>query len=120
LELDVKVKHRIWIEVNGESIIGPGGYDILSAIDRTGSLSRAARELGVSYRFLWNYIDKMEKRLGFPVINGWRGGARKGGARLTDKGKQLLLIYGEIMSDMAKLTPKWEDAVKRFLSTHES
>ncbi|PLC68114.1 hypothetical protein B7L70_05120 [Vulcanisaeta sp. EB80] len=41
-------------------MIGPGGYDILKAIDETGSISGAARRLGMSYRFVWNYIDKMD------------------------------------------------------------
>lgn len=113
--MNVRIRHRIWIEVGGQSVIGPGGYDILAAIDRTGSISRAARELGMSYRFVWNYIDKMEQRLGVSVVKGWRGGSRRGGAQLTPAGRRLLEIYGEILDDVNRLTPVWEEAVRELL-----
>lgn len=118
--MDVKVRHRIWIEVNGQSVIGPGGYDILAAIDRTGSISKAARELGMSYRFVWNYVDKMERRLGFQVVNGWRGGSRRGGAKLTEAGHRLLAIYAEIMRDMESQMPRWEKEMRDLLESNAS
>jgi len=64
--VSVSVRFRVWVEVGGVHLIGPGGYDILKAIDETGSISGAARRLGMSYRFVWNYIDKMEKTSGMP------------------------------------------------------
>jgi molybdate transport system regulatory protein len=53
----------------------------------------------MSYRFTWNYIRRMEERLGRPVIVTRRGGAthgrRKGGggAKLTRIAKALLQEY---------------------------
>jgi len=88
-------------------LIGPGGYDILKAIDETGSISGAARRLGMSYRFVWNYIDKMEKTSGMKLVEAWKGGRGRGGAKLTPEGKMLLQYYEEIMREMNEVANKW-------------
>ena len=69
--MSVSVKFRVWVEVNGVHVIGPGGYEILKAINELGSISGAARKLGMSYRFVWNYIDRMEKTLGVKLVEAW-------------------------------------------------
>lgn len=85
---------RLWLDYNGEPVIGRGGAEILAAIDRNGSISGAADSLSVSYRFLWNYLGKMRARLGEPPVETFKGGFKGGGgARLTETGKILLEEY---------------------------
>jgi molybdate transport system regulatory protein len=90
---------RLYIVSKGRRVLGKGGYQILEAVDRLGSISAAANELQMSYRFIWNYVRRMEDRLGKPVIVTRRGGAlhgrRKGGggAKLTQTAKALLESY---------------------------
>ncbi|MFP3161403.1 MAG: winged helix-turn-helix domain-containing protein [Vulcanisaeta sp.] len=103
----MSVRFRVWVEVGGVHLIGPGGYDILKAIDETGSISGAARRLGMSYRFVWNYIDKMEKTSGMKLVEAWKGGRGRGGAKLTPEGKMLLQYYEEIMREMNEVANKW-------------
>jgi len=80
-------------------VIGKGGTQILSGIDRLGSISATAEELEMSYRFVWKYIQRMEDRLGDQVIATRRGGTPHGkakgggGTRLTPAGKALLEDY---------------------------
>lgn len=105
--MSVSVRFRVWVEVGGVHLIGPGGYDILKAIDETGSISGAARRLGMSYRFVWNYIDKMEKTSGMKLVEAWKGGRGRGGAKLTPEGKMLLQYYEEIMKEMNEVANKW-------------
>jgi len=90
---------RLYIVSKGKRVLGKGGYQILEAVDRLGSISAAANELQMSYRFIWNYVRRVEERLGKPVIVTRRGGAphgrRKGGggAQLTRTAKSLLENY---------------------------
>lgn len=105
--MSVSVRFRVWVEVGGVHLIGPGGYDILKAIDEAGSISGAARRLGMSYRFVWNYIDKMEKTSGMKLVEAWKGGRGRGGAKLTPEGKMLLQYYEEIMREMNEVANKW-------------
>jgi len=78
----------------GDAIaMGPGKADLLDAIERTGSISAAARHLGMSYRRAWDLVDTMNRCFRAPVVNACAGGARGGGCTLTDAGRAMLARY---------------------------
>jgi molybdate transport system regulatory protein len=62
----------------GMRLLGKGGAEILKAINRYGSMAAAARHLGMSYKFVWGYLIRMQKRLNQPVVITHRGGADRG------------------------------------------
>jgi len=98
---------KIWLEYKGEPLLGKGGAAILQAIKEEDSISKAAKKLGMSYRYVWNYLSKMERVLREPIVQrrkGGRGGG--GGAKLTELGESLLKEYrrvegyvGEVLGD---------------------
>jgi molybdate transport system regulatory protein len=98
---------KVWLEYDGEPILGKGGAEILEAIKEAGSISKAAKKAGMSYRYVWNYLDKMRKVLQEPIVETYKGGRTGGGgARLTELGESLLREYrrvegyvGEILVD---------------------
>jgi len=55
----------------------------------------------MSYRFVWNYLKKMEEALGEAVVEKERGGIERGGTKLTPLGKDLLRTY-ERMEELFK------------------
>ncbi len=73
--------------------IGPGRVRLLEAVDRTGSISAAARRLGMSYRRAWLLVDAMNRTLRQPVIRTALGGPGGGGARLTSLGREVISTY---------------------------
>jgi molybdate transport system regulatory protein len=92
-----KPSAKIWIEHKGKPLIGQGGAEILEAVAKENSLSAAAKTLHMSYRYLWNYIQKIEKTLGDPVVDTYKGGkAGGGGAKLTVLGQNLLSEYKRV------------------------
>jgi len=85
---------KIWIEYQGKPVLGKGGAQILEQIEKIESISKAAENLGMSYRYVWSYLQKIQKTLGEPVIQTYRGGKTGGGgAKLTRLGKDLLDEY---------------------------
>jgi len=87
----MRICTKIWIEdADGRLLLGDGRLRILDAVEATGSLSAAARELGMSYRAAWGKIRATEKRMGVPLVKGSAGGARHGGAVLTPAARDLL------------------------------
>jgi molybdate transport system regulatory protein len=85
---------KVWIEFNGKPVLGKGGAKILEGIDSEKSLTSAAKKVGMSYRYLWNYVQKIEKALGEPIVETYKGGkSGGGGAKLTDLGRSLLEEY---------------------------
>lgn len=80
--------------VSDEDIaFGPGKADLLEAIDRTGSISAAARAMGLSYRRAWLLVDTMNRSFRAPLVETERGGAGRGGALITDHGHKVLAQY---------------------------
>lgn len=89
-----KIACKIWLEHKGKPILGKGGAEILEAIAKNKSISKAAKKLGMSYRYVWKYIEKINRTFGKPVIKTFRGGKHGGGgATLTELGQNLLKEY---------------------------
>lgn len=91
---ELRPAFKLWLEVDGRPVIGKGGAEILEAIERVGSISGAARSLGMSYRYVWDYVSEARSILQEPLVDTWRGGGKGGGgARLTEAGKTLVKEY---------------------------
>jgi len=89
-----KPKAKVWLEYKGEPILGNGGAAILEAVRKETSITRAAKANGMSYRYVWNYLNRMNRAMGEPVIETYKGGkVGGGGARLTMLGESLLKEY---------------------------
>lgn len=86
LRIDLGQAHRI----------GPGKIGLLEAVGRTGSISAAGRELGMSYRRAWLLIDAVNKLFKRPVVATSTGGSHGGGAELTELGANLISAYRRI------------------------
>ncbi len=83
------VRSKVWIEnADGEVVLGPGRYRMLEAIQQTGSLLAAARELGMGYKALWARITATEHRLDLSLLEKDRTGSR-----LTPEAKDLMKRY---------------------------
>ncbi len=89
----MELKWRIWFEKDGKRVIGKGGANILKAIKDYGSISKASKALGMSYRFVWSYLNEIERVMGEKVVEKERGGSEKGGTKLTKLGLELLKRY---------------------------
>ena len=79
-----------------DSALGPGKIALLEHIEATGSLSQAARELGMSYRRAWLLLDDVNRMFTDPATTASVGGSGGGGARLTDLGREIVKAYREI------------------------
>lgn len=94
---------KIWLEFKGEPILGKGGASILEAIRTQKSISKAAKEVGMSYRYVWNYLEQAQKALGEPIVKSFKGGKTGGGTRLTKLGESLLKEYMRVENYMGEL-----------------
>ncbi|MBZ9560153.1 MULTISPECIES: winged helix-turn-helix domain-containing protein [unclassified Modicisalibacter] len=74
-------------------VIGPGKADLLEAIDRSGSIASASRELGMSYKKAWQLIETMNRHFATPLIDTRMGGSQHGGATLTPLGREVIDHY---------------------------
>lgn len=81
------------ILVDGDKAFGPGLAQLFEGIEAYGSLRRSAAAMGMSYNKAWNIVKNSETLLGRPLVRRQIGGAKGGGAALTDAGRDLLARY---------------------------
>ena len=94
----------------GEISIGPGKIALLEAIETTGSITAAARQLGMSYRRAWLLVDETNRSLVHAAVAAAAGGRKGGGAQLTPTGIELCRRYRAIerQVDAAVTRDLWE------------
>lgn len=105
-------RFRLRITRGDDIAIGPGKVDLLEAIEAHGSLSAAARALGMSYRRAWLLLETMNRCFRSPVVVTAAGGSGGGGSALTPLGREIVTRYRRIESaavraggrDLAALT----------------
>ena len=120
---DLEYTFRLYLNANGQRILGKGGAQILEAVDEHGSIAAAAEELEMSYKFTWDYLIRMRRRLHQPVIVTHRGGARNGkkrgggGTTLTPIARTLLKEFKETERHMRSILTKRERATAHSLSS---
>ena len=107
------VRVKVWLEGDGRPSFGAGKARILQAVERTGSLSRAARELGMSYRHAWSAVRAAEQRLGKPLLVRRRGGRERGGATLTPFAREMVETFLELEARVREYTDTTYDALTR-------
>lgn len=86
-------KPRLRVLLSEATAMGPGKAALLEAIATTGSISSAARSMGMSYRRAWMLVETMNACFAAPLVEKLRGGSGGGGARITSLGEEVLRQY---------------------------
>jgi molybdate transport system regulatory protein len=97
---------RFRIDFAEHAEVGPGKIQLLEAIRHSGSLSQAARDLGMSYRRAWMLIASLNASFNKPVTRSSAGGRGGGGAALTRFGAQLIASYRRLDKEISALAAR--------------
>ncbi|TGL33497.1 TOBE domain-containing protein [Leptospira perdikensis] len=89
----LQIDGAFWLKRNKESKLGRDKIDLLLAIEKCGSISKAAKEVGISYKTAWDSIDLLNNLYKDILVEKTVGGNSGGGARLTAKAKEMIQLY---------------------------
>lgn len=84
---------RLSVHTELGAFLGDTRIRLLEAIERHGSIARAAKAVPLSYKAAWDALDAMNNLADEPLVESSVGGARGGGTRLTDYGRRLVALY---------------------------
>ena len=95
------LRFRMRITHGDQIAVGPGKIALLEAIERTGSITAAAKDLDMSYRRAWLLLDEMNRSLREPAVTTSKGGNSGGGSVLTESGRRVIALYRRIEDEAA-------------------
>lgn len=104
---------RLQLRTDDGSRIGRGKIRLLEKIDETGSISAAAREIGMNYRRGWELIDQMNRAFGRPVVTGTTGG--QGGAEVTALGRDIVARYRALEQKVSQVATDDLEAIEKWV-----
>jgi molybdate transport system regulatory protein len=111
------IQPRFRVNCGRNIAIGPGKAELLEHVHQAGSISEAARRMEMSYMRAWTLVKTMERCFKEPLVTVARGGAKHGGAELTENGKRVLALYRKMESDSLKATAETRRRIMRLLAT---
>jgi molybdate transport system regulatory protein len=105
---------RVWLTLNGRNFMGRGRAELLRHIGETGSISKAAKAMKMSYKAAWDAVDSMNTAYGRALVESATGGSRGGGSRVTPDGIELLLRFEKLQAQhqtwLTKVSKKLQQA----------
>ena len=93
---DYKINGSLWIECNSEGFFGPGRAELLQGIEQTGSINKAAKQMGMSYKKAWAMISELNTQASRPLVITQAGGKKGGGSMITEEAKLLITFYQQL------------------------
>jgi molybdate transport system regulatory protein len=101
-----EIRIRCWIDVDGVKFFGPGPAELLELIEEVGSITKAAKKMGMSYKKAWDIVDEMNTRGQKPFVISRKGGDKGGGAALTETGKKVVSKYRSLTAKLNAIIKK--------------
>jgi 8-oxo-dGTP diphosphatase len=84
------IRCQVWLTEGDHLVLGEDQARLLELIHECGSIAGAAEKAGISFRYAWAQIKKIEKDAGFALVDSRRGGSGRGSTSLTPQGMELL------------------------------
>jgi molybdate transport system regulatory protein len=92
---------HVTIIVSDSVLLDPLHVELLEAVDKSRSITAAAKHLKISYAFAWRLLADLGSHFSEPLVNAQRGGRAHGGCSLTETGREILDLYHKVRSGAA-------------------
>ncbi len=91
-----RVNGSLWVEGDGQRFFGPGPVELLELIEATGSISKAAKGMGMSYKKAWEIVNRINGLTAAPFVMTSVGGEDGGGSTISAEAKAMIAWYREL------------------------
>ncbi|MBC6698509.1 winged helix-turn-helix domain-containing protein [Hymenobacter puniceus] len=92
-DLAFRLTGRLWVESADDRFMGIGRLELLHQIKQHGSISKAAQEMGMSYKRAWDLVSSLNAQATRPLVLTQTGGRRGGGTVVTPEGETLIAEF---------------------------
>ena len=100
-EKDTRVNGSLWLEHEGRRFFGPGPVQLLEGIEETGSISKAAKKMQMSYKKAWDIVNNLNTTANTPLVITATGGEKGGGSTISQEARELIAAYKQLRQRFA-------------------
>lgn len=115
----LKLCGTIWLGHDEEAVLGDMRIALLEEIDKTGSISQAARAVGISYKTAWDAVDVMKNLSGDVLLESATGGKGGGGTKLTESARKLVQAYRIIRHEHERFLDSLKGGIDDFQNIYK-
>ena len=101
-----QIRARCWITGENSGYVGIGRIELLENIDQFGSMNKAAKNMGMSYKKAWKLIQELNDMYDEPLVVKEVGGKSGGGSVLTDRGRALITDFKRVEVELQAFLKK--------------
>lgn len=113
-DVPLTIDGHLWINGDRHGYLGGRRIELLEAIADTGSISRGAQRIGMSYKAAWDAVDAMNNLAGRPLVIRNTGGVHGGGSALTEFGRQMVTTYRLMQREYEAFLARLRHSVDNF------
>jgi molybdate transport system regulatory protein len=105
---------QVWLSQGGENVLNESRLALLDQIAKTGSITKAGKAVGISYRTAWLTVDHLNGIADGPLVERTTGGKSGGGTRLTPAGENLLRMYRTLQEEHGLYMQRLREGIHDF------
>jgi len=102
---------RILLDTDEGSLLAEKRVQLLEAIEQSGTIQKAATQLGLSYKGAWDAVNAMNNLCDQPLVERQVGGRRGGGSQLTEQGRNLIHLYRTVEAEYQRFLDRLGDGL---------
>lgn len=106
-----EVRGRVWLDGKEGTFLGHGRVTLMEKIRELGSITKAAKSMGMSYRHAWRLIDSMNRQSPRPFVVTATGGKKGGGTVVTEAGERAIRIFWKLNEEFREFLDKKTAAI---------
>lgn len=110
----LQIDGQLWFNRDGKAYLGGRRIELLEQIEATGSISRAAKQIRLSYKAAWDAVDAMNNLSDRPLVVCAAGGAQGGGTRLTDFGREMVQVWRRMQMEYERFLAQVAQGAENF------
>ncbi|MCQ4311845.1 TOBE domain-containing protein [Pseudomonas stutzeri] len=110
----LRIDGQLWFNRGEKGYLGGKRIELLEQIEATGSISRAAKAINLSYKAAWDAVDAMNNLSERPLVVRAAGGAKGGGTQLTDFGREMLHVWQRMQQEYERFLAQVAHGVEGF------
>ncbi len=115
---DASVEGALWLSNAAGTRLGHERLQLLEEVAQSGSISRAARNVGLSYKAAWDALNALNNLADKPLVRRQAGGRHGGGTSVTEEGRQLVAMFRDAEREWERLRASLDSRIRDAVSFH--